>query len=125
MKIKSFLKVLFVLGLFLSAAPLNEAFATAKDIGVAVTKTSGGDGGAMQTVLCNVLRFVTGTVGKTIASFIIIGVGVGFFTGKVSWAVLIGVTLGISAMFGAPAIIQAVTGDDGNWCDDGNIITAK
>ena len=73
-------------------------------------------GGAMQDVLCNVLRFVTGTIGKTIASFIIIGVGVGFFTGKVSWGLLIGVTLGISAMFGAPAIIGAITGDYADWC---------
>ena len=64
----------------------------------------------MMVVLCNVLNFVTGGIGKTIASFIIIGVGLGFFTGKVSWGVLIGVTLGISAMFGAPAIIRAITG---------------
>ena len=75
-------------------------------------------GGTMQQVLCNVLAFVTGTIGKTIASFIIIGVGVGFFTGKVSWGLLIGVTLGISAMFGAPAIVNAITGGDGvdTWC---------
>ncbi|GMO65001.1 MAG: hypothetical protein Ta2D_11630 [Rickettsiales bacterium] len=67
-------------------------------------------GGSMATVLCNVLGFVTGTVGKTLASFTIIGVGLGFFSGKVSWGAMIGVTLGISALFGSPAIIRAVTG---------------
>ena len=76
----------------------------------AITSSGANSGGDMQKVLCNVLKFVTGTVGKTLASFIIIGVGLGFFTGKVSWGLLIGVTLGISAMFGAPAIIRAITG---------------
>lgn len=75
-----------------------------------------GSGGDMQQVLCNVLKFVTGGVGKTLASFIIIGVGLGFFTGKVSWGLLIGVTLGIAAMFGAPAIIAAITGGGTQFC---------
>jgi len=88
---------------------LNDASATTT---AAVTSASG-SAGEMGIVLCNVLQFVTGTVGKTIASFIIIGVGVGFFTAKVSWGLLIGVTLGIAAMFGAPAIIKAVTGSSG------------
>ena len=83
--------------------------------GNAITATSDiGTDNDLAIVLCNVLRFVTGGVGKTIASFIIIGVGVGFFTGKVSWGVLIGVTLGISAMFGAPAIVGAITGGSGS-----------
>lgn len=76
-----------------------------------------GSGGDMQVVLCNVLKFVTGGIGKTLASFIIIGVGIGFFTGKVSWGVLIGVTLGISAMFGAPAIVNAITGGTTTLCE--------
>ena len=92
--------------------------ANASEAGINITKTSANYGktSALGTVLCNVLNFVTGTVGKTIASFIIIGVGVGFFSGKVSWGLLIGVTLGISAMFGAPAIIGALTGEAGTTC---------
>ena len=82
-------------------------------IGSATDVTKSND---MQQVLCNVLKFVTGTVGKTLASFIIIGVGLGFFTGKVSWGLLIGVTLGISAMFGAPAIVGALTGGEKSVC---------
>ena len=84
---------------------------------VNVSKDPSRTSNAMAAVLCNVMRFVTGGIGKTIASFIIIGVGVGFFTGKVSWGVLIGVTLGISAMFGAPAIIGAMTGSASNLCN--------
>ena len=113
MKIKGFLKILFVLTLFLTFAPVSATFATDSSSVIASATGSGGD---MQQVLCNVLKFVTGGIGKTIASFIIIGVGLGFFTGKVSWGVLIGVTLGISAMFGAPAIVKAITGGDVDFC---------
>ena len=109
---KSFICLILFLGL-LSFVPVNATFATT---GIGVEDATDDAGGEMQIVLCNVLKFVTGGIGKTIASFIIIGVGVGFFTGKVSWAVLIGVTLGISAMFGAPAIIAAVTGGGSDLC---------
>lgn len=64
---------------------------------------------AMTDTLCNVYRFITGGVGKAICSFVIIGVGIGFFTGKVSWGTLIGVTLGIASLFGGPSIMAAVT----------------
>lgn len=106
-KISSYLVLLLGVVAFFG---LNDASATA-------ISSASGSAGDMGVVLCNVLKFVTGTVGKTIASFIIIGVGLGFFTGKVSWGVLIGVTLGIAAMFGAPAIIKAVTGDATLVCD--------
>jgi type IV secretory pathway VirB2 component (pilin) len=108
-------KISFYLILFLAVIilfRLNGALAATTPIGEA-----GDSVGDMGVVLCNVLKFVTGTVGKTIASFIIIGVGIGFFTAKVSWGVLIGVTLGIAAMFGAPAIVKAVTGGDTVICD--------
>lgn len=61
-------------------------------------------------VLCNVIKIVTGNAGKAFAAFAIISVGVGFFTGKVSWGLMIGVTAGIAAMFGAPTIVAAVSG---------------
>lgn len=112
-------KTLFFLALFTCIfAIFSSAFAASGTVtGIAVTSASG-NGGEMQLVLCNVLKFITGTVGKTLASFIIIGVGLGFFTGKVSWGLLIGVTLGISAMFGAPAIISAITGGTKELCDN-------
>ena len=66
----------------------------------------------MTATLCNIYIFITGGIGKTICAFTIIGVGIGYFTGKVSWGVLIGVALGIASLFGGPAIMQAVTGGD-------------
>jgi len=60
--------------------------------------------------ICNALRVVTGTAGKTFAAFAIIAVGIGFFSGKVSWGLMIGVAAGIAAMFGAPSIVAAISG---------------
>ena len=62
--------------------------------------------------MCNALRVVTGSAGKTFAAFAIIATGIGFFTGKVSWGLMIGVTAGIAAMFGAPTIVAAISGQD-------------
>jgi type IV secretion system protein VirB2 len=55
---------------------------------------------------------VTGSGGKAFAAFAIISVGIGFFTGKVSWGLMVGVAAGISAIFGAPSIIVALSGED-------------
>jgi len=73
---------------------------------------------AMVDVLCNALKLVTGGIGKTIAAFVIIALGVGFFGGKVSYAAMIAVTLGIAAMFGAPAIVNLITGSDTVICEE-------
>ncbi len=62
--------------------------------------------------MCNALRVVTGSAGKTFAAFAIIATGIGFFTGKVSWGLMIGVTVGIATMFGAPSIVAAISGQD-------------
>ena len=63
-------------------------------------------------VMCQALKVVTGSAGKTFASFAIIATGIGFFTGKVSWGLMIGVTAGIATMFGAPSIVAAISGQD-------------
>ena len=76
----------------------------------------------MEATLCNIYLFITGGIGKTICAFTIIGVGIGFFTGKVSWGVLIGVALGIASLFGGPAIMASVTGG-GAPCDGATIQT--
>ncbi len=62
--------------------------------------------------MCNALKVVTGSAGKTFAAFAIIATGIGFFTGKVSWGLMIGVTVGIATMFGAPTIVAAISGQD-------------
>lgn len=68
------------------------------------------DNNAFVDTMCNALRIVTGNGGKAFAAFAIISVGIGFFTGKVSWGLMIGVTCGIAAMFGAPTIVAAIGG---------------
>lgn len=93
---KGMLKKLFFLSLF-----------TVLFVGVAYAAD---ETDPMTATLCNIYLFITGGIGKTICAFTIIGVGIGFFTGKVSWGVLIGVALGIASLFGGPAIMAAVTG---------------
>jgi type IV secretion system protein VirB2 len=75
---------------------------------------------ALTRVMCNALRIVTGTAGKTFAAFAIIAVGIGFFSGKVSWGLMIGVAAGIAAMFGAPSIVAAISGQSTDMACDIN-----
>ncbi|MFT6220052.1 MAG: type IV secretory pathway VirB2 component (pilin) [Myxococcota bacterium] len=74
--------------------------------------TANADDNALVTVLCNALSIVQGNGGKAFAAFAIISVGIGFFTGKVSWGLMIGVTAGIAAMFGATSIVGAISGKE-------------
>jgi type IV secretory pathway VirB2 component (pilin) len=67
---------------------------------------------AFSRAMCHALKVVTGSAGKTFAAFAIIATGIGFFTGKVSWGLMIGVTAGIATMFGAPSIVAAISGQD-------------
>ncbi len=67
---------------------------------------------ALVNTVCNVLKIVTGNGGKAFAAFAIVSVGIGFFTGKVSWGLMIGVAAGIAAMFGAPTIVAAISGEN-------------
>ena len=67
--------------------------------------------------LCNVFELAGGNIGKAIAIFAIVAVGFGFFTGKFSIALVIGITLGIGILFGAPRIISALTGTDAVDCN--------
>ena len=66
--------------------------------------------------LCNVFEMASGNVGKSIAIFAIVACGFGFFSGKFSIALVIGITLGIGILFGAPKIIAALTGGDAVDC---------
>ena len=72
---------------------------------------------AFSKTMCRVLDIATGTGGKAFAAFAIISVGIGFFTGKVSWGLMIGVAAGIAAIFGAPSIVAAISGGDANNCE--------
>ena len=87
---------------------IGQAFAQVVDSSYNISSNS------LTRVLCNTLRLVTGSAGKTFAAFAVIATGIGFFTGKVSWGLMIGVTAGIATMFGAPSIVAAISGQDTN-----------
>jgi type IV secretory pathway VirB2 component (pilin) len=85
---------------------ISEALAqeNVSDVSASVSSNS------LTRVMCNALRIVTGSAGKTFATFAIIATGIGFFTGKVSWGLMIGVAAGIATMFGGPSIVAAISG---------------
>lgn len=74
------------------------------------------DNNILVGTMCNVMKLVTGKAGKAFAAFAIISVGIGFFTGKVSWGLMIGVAAGIAAIFGAPSIVAAISGSNAFEC---------
>lgn len=65
---------------------------------------------AIEGIMCNAMNILTGGAGRTFAAFAVIGVGIMFFGGKVTWGLLVGVAIGIGAIFGAPSIVAAITG---------------
>ncbi len=97
-----------------SNAGIGQALAQVTDSSYNISSNS------LTRVMCNALRLVTGSAGKTFAAFAIIATGIGFFTGKVSWGLMIGVTVGIATMFGAPSIVAAISGQDTTMACDKN-----
>lgn len=116
---KKLLILFFCFGLFnfgslalFGANPfMNEASATSK-----YTDTTNSKFGSqsLADTLCRVLKFVTGSVGKTIATFAIIFIGVTFLNGKCNWTVLVTFSVGLAAIFAAPKIISTFTGSSQN-----------
>lgn len=82
----------------------------------ALAQGSGGFGGgstpdALAEVLCNVVDWFTGPVGAGIATLAIIVIGIGALMGKVSWGMAIIVGIGVGVIFGAPTIVDALSGN--------------
>ena len=98
--------ILALLPILSSNAGIGQALAQVVDSSYNISSNS------LTRVMCNALRLVTGSAGKTFAAFAIIATGIGFFTGKVSWGLMIGVAAGIAAMFGAPSIVAAISGEN-------------
>jgi type IV secretory pathway VirB2 component (pilin) len=92
----------------------NEAFGQGAGSYTAITANISSN--SLTTAMCNIMRITTGNAGKAFAAFAIISVGIGFFTGKVSWGLMVGVTAGIAAMFGAPQIVSAISGTSATDC---------
>ena len=106
------IKNLLIFGIFTAATLTNfEALAqTYTDVTANITSNS------LTTAMCNIMRITTGNAGKAFAAFAIVSVGIGFFTGKVSWGLMVGVAAGIAAMFGAPQIVAAISGSSAVNC---------
>ena len=49
-------------------------------------------------------------MGKALAVFSIVSLGVGLFMGKITWGLVFAVALGIGAIFGAPKLVAVMTG---------------
>ena len=64
----------------------------------------------IEDVMCNAYKIFNGPLGKTFAVFAIVALGLGFFLGKVSWGTAIAVAVGVGAIFGAPALVNVITG---------------
>lgn len=71
------------------------------------------------TILCNVIKFITGGIGKTIAIIILISLAISMFLGKVSWGMAIAVAVGMGILFGAPTVINAITAGVGGNAQQG------
>jgi len=100
---KNQLMFLLIVAMFMLALlQPNFAFAEAGNL----------DNSPITVGLCNIFELAGGNIGKAIAIFAIVAVGFGFFTGKFSIALVIGITLGIGILFGAPKIIAALTGEN-------------
>lgn len=65
---------------------------------------------AMTDAMCNGYKIFNGPVGKMVAVFSIVALGVGLFMGKITWGLVVAVALGIGAVFGAPKMVAVMTG---------------
>ena len=81
-----------------------------------VCKIAAADVTSVESAMCAGYKVFNGPLGKTFAIFAIVALGVGFFLGKVSWGMAIAVALGIGSIFGAPALVKAITGGTGGGC---------
>jgi type IV secretory pathway VirB2 component (pilin) len=115
-KLSAFLAKVTLLSLFFLAATPAVLPVLVADANAQTTTSNDANNNILVSTMCNMLKIVTGNAGKAIAAFAIIAVGVGFFTGKVSWGLLIGVTAGVAAMFGAPTIVSAISGKTAYDC---------
>lgn len=70
------------------------------------------DGGAIGSVLCNIVAAINGTVGKGIATIGIVALGVGLFAGKLNWPLAIATAIGIGLIFGAAQMVDFISPSD-------------
>ncbi|MCE2926149.1 MAG: TrbC/VirB2 family protein [Rickettsiales bacterium] len=79
---------------------------------------SAGNNTPMGQVLCTVVNFMYGNLGRGLATLAVITLGVGALLGKVSWGMAVTVGIGIAVMFNAEAITGMMLGcgSSANFC---------
>ncbi len=90
----------------------NEDDFAANTTKIGICVASGGDGehnGLVQSV-CNMLVIVTGRVARGVVGGVVIVVGIMFFFGKVTWSLVLAISLGAGAIFGFDSIVYIITG---------------
>lgn len=60
------------------------------------------------TIFCNVIKEITGGVGKVISILILISMAIGLFLGKITWGLAIAVMVGMGLLFGASGIVDTI-----------------
>ncbi len=61
-------------------------------------------------VLCTAINLFTGNIGKMLAIFALIALGVSFFMGKISWGTVLAVAFGMACIFGGSTIVNKLAG---------------
>ena len=90
----------FVLTLIISIPELS--FAASDDKSAEITK--------LTRSLCEIVGVLQGNVGAAIGTLAVIFLGIGLFFGKMSWALVIAIAIGIGAIFGATEIVNLISG---------------
>jgi type IV secretory pathway VirB2 component (pilin) len=76
----------------------------------------------IEQILCNIVAWVTGGVGRAIATIAIVIVGIGALMGKISWGMALIVALGIAIVFGAATLVDVLGAQNaGTNCDAGQV----
>lgn len=74
-------------------------------------------GTTIEGVVCKLVGALSGPTGRAVATLAIIIIGVGALMGKVSWGMAIIVAIGIAIVFGAPAILNVLSGGTSNCAE--------
>ena len=85
-----------------------------------IALAEGGDAATSKTaindVICRAIKEMTGTLGKSVATIVIISVGIMFFFGKITWGLFILVIVGMGITFGAQQVVDLLSGSSGSIC---------
>ena len=79
---------------------------------VFVADAAASSAGGISSTLCVVVNALTGPIGKAIATIGVVVLGIGLFTGKLSWPLALATALGIGLIFGASSIVNWLGGSN-------------